>query len=367
MEVIGIICEYNPLHNGHLYHLQKIKEKYPDSLVILVLNGYFLERGEISLISKYDKTRLALMYGVDIVVELPFLFGSQAADIFAYKAIQLLNYLKVERIIFGSESNDSELLKKLADSQLDRNYQEKVKDLLQMGKNYPTALSKALDKDIKSPNDLLGISYWKAIRLINPSIIAETIQRTNDYHDILEDKQIVSAANIRERLKNREDIQKYVPREVVNYLRNVQEDLLFNLLKYKIMTDENLETYLDVDEGIEYRIRKYVEKSCNYQELICNIKTKRYTYNKIRRMLIHILLGIKKSDAKEPISYLRILGFRKTGQEYLKKMRKELEGIRKINYESRTWEYELRAARIYDMLTGSHCYEEDLKNQPIKI
>ena len=99
MQIIGIICEYNPFHNGHIYHINKIKSLYPDSLIILVLNGYFCQRGDISLLAKQDKTKIALEYGVDIVVELPTIFGTQSADIFAYKAIEILNYFQVQTII----------------------------------------------------------------------------------------------------------------------------------------------------------------------------------------------------------------------------------------------------------------------------
>ena len=127
MEVIGIIAEYNPFHNGHVYHIKKIKEIYPNSLIILVLNGYFLERGEVSIESVESKTRLALNYGVDIVIELPFIFGSNSADIFSDASIELLNELGVKKIIFGSESNDVDKLKELAKMQLDNEYNDSVK------------------------------------------------------------------------------------------------------------------------------------------------------------------------------------------------------------------------------------------------
>ena len=116
MQIIGIICEYNPFHNGHLYHLKKIKEMYPDSLIILVLNGYFLERGEISILSKEDKTKVALEMGIDVVVELPFVFGSQSADTFANKSIAILENLKCDYVAFGSESANVEILEKISEN-----------------------------------------------------------------------------------------------------------------------------------------------------------------------------------------------------------------------------------------------------------
>ena len=167
METIGIIAEYNPFHNGHLYHINKIKELYPDSLIILVLNGYFTQRGIISVLSKEDKTKISLDNNIDIVLELPFIFGTQSSDIFAYNSVKLLNELKVNRIIFGSESNNLDLLNKVVDIQInDPEYEDRIKEYLNDGINYPTAMKKALniEEDISNPNDLLGISYIKAIK-----------------------------------------------------------------------------------------------------------------------------------------------------------------------------------------------------------
>ena len=148
MEIIGIIAEYNPFHNGHKYHIDEIKRKYPKSIIVLALNGYFSERGETSLLTKEDKVKLSLTYGVDIVVELPALFGTQSADIFAEASIKLLNNFKVDKVIFGSESNDVETLEKIARTQLyDEEFDLRVKEALKDGVNYPTALAKALDVD----------------------------------------------------------------------------------------------------------------------------------------------------------------------------------------------------------------------------
>ena len=115
VNIIGIICEYNPFHNGHVYHLEKVKQLFPDSLVILVLNGYFLQRGEVSIISKEDKVKIALLNGIDIVIELPFVFGSQSADIFANISITMLNAMHCEYVVFGSEINDLNILNKITD------------------------------------------------------------------------------------------------------------------------------------------------------------------------------------------------------------------------------------------------------------
>ena len=142
MEIIGVIAEYNPFHNGHLYQINKIRELYPDSIIIVVLNGYFLQRGEMSILSKEEKTKLALDYGVNIVVELPFVFGCQAADIFANTSIKLLNELKITKLIFGSESDNIHTLEQIAKKQI--NSELDIKKYLDEGMNYPTAFKNAL-------------------------------------------------------------------------------------------------------------------------------------------------------------------------------------------------------------------------------
>ena len=217
MNVIGIICEYNPFHNGHLYHLNKIKELFPDSLIVLVLNGYFLERGEISIISKEDKAKIALKAGIDLVVELPFVFGTQSADIFASISIKILENLKCEYIIFGSECDDINILNSICDYMINnkKEYNQKVKEYLNSGCNYPTALAKSTNFDFDfNSNDLLGISYIKAIKLNNYSIKPLTIKRTNNYLDTKSNESIISASNIRNKLLDNIDIKKYVPKYI---------------------------------------------------------------------------------------------------------------------------------------------------------
>lgn len=368
MDVIGIICEYNPFHNGHLYHINKIKEIFKDSTLVLIVNGYFLERGEISILSKEDKTKIALDYGIDLVIELPFVYGTQSADIFANASIKILNELKVNKIVFGSECNDINLLSKIVDIQLnDINYNTKVKEYLDKGLNYPTAMSKSLNikEDISNPNDLLAISYIKSIKSNNFDIEPVSIKRTNKYHDTTSNDTIISASNIREKIKNNMEITSYIPCGIKDSIKSINYDKLFELLKYKIITDNDLSKYLTVDEGIENKIKKEIFNSNNIEELINNIKTKRYTYNKISRMLIHILIGLLKSDNNLDMDYIKILGFNSKGQEYLNSIRKDLNLSIKTNHDSKIYEYELKAAIIYDLLTNSNTYDFEIKNKPV--
>jgi len=366
MEKIGIICEYNPFHNGHLYHIKKIKELYPNSLIILVLNGYFLERGEISIQSKYDKTRIAINNGVDLVLELPFVFGTQSADTFADAAVKILNNFHVDKLVFGSESNDINAIKNIANNQLNLEFDNKVLELLDKGINYPTALAKALNTDfLFTPNDLLGISYTKAIKKNKFHIEPITIKRTNSYHDIDNNDTIVSASNIREKLKNGIDITPFLPYSSKNYINNPNAKLFFKILKTKIITEENLEVYLDVNEGIEFRLKEQIVKSSDLEEFINKVKTKRYTYNKINRMLIHILIGLKKNDAKCNIEYIKVLGFNQNGQNYLNEIKDTLKISTTVNKDSLIYKYELKASLLYDLINNTQTYQEELKNKPI--
>ena len=368
MEIIGIVTEYNPFHNGHLYQIKKTRELYPDSIIVICLNGYFLERGEISIETKEEKTRLALKYGANIVVELPFVFGSNSADIFADASVKILNNLKITKLLFGSELNDISLLTSLAKKQLNKSFDNDLKKYLDQGINYPTALNKALGYKIDTPNDLLAISYIKAIIKNGFNIEPVSIKRTNDYHDNALYDDIVSASNIRARLKNHEDIERYIPE---GNIVNINQELLFDILKYKIISDDNLERYLTVDEGLDNRLKKVIYESHTLDELIAKTKSKRYTHNRIMRMFIHILIGLTKKDKEELVNpeYVRLLGFDEEGTALLNVIRKdtELPIITKYrNLDSKIKEYEMKAAAIYSMLTNEDVLVFENNNKPIK-
>ncbi len=330
---VGIIAEYNPFHNGHLYHLNKIKKMYPNEEIILVLGGNFTERGTPSIIDKWKKTDIALKAGINLVIELPYTIATESADYFSYGAVTILEKLKVDKLVFGSETNDIKLLIELVDTELNNEeFDPLTKIYMKMGENYPTALSKALldltGKSINLPNDLLGISYIKTIKKNNYKIKPICIKRKDNYNNKeLEDK-ISSATSIREALKNNINIDNQIPNFVKPYLNNLhfQEDY-FKFLKYKIMLEDDLSIYQTVDEGLGDKIKKEIVNSTSYDDLINKVKTKRYTYNKINRMLNHILCGFTKELAEKTknIEYIRVLGFDNIGQSYLNKIKKDVD------------------------------------------
>lgn len=375
MKIIGIIAEYNPLHFGHLYQLKKAKELYKDSIIILITNSFFTQRGDISILDKRNKTKLALENNIDIVVELPFVFSTQSADIFAKGALAILNELKIDTLIFGSESNDIDKLTTIAKTQLDNNnYDSLVKKYLNTGINYPTALNKAIKEisnlEVTEPNDLLGISYIKEIIKNKYNITPISIKRIGSYHGKKEINNISNATLIREKIKNNISISKYIPKEEENLLiKNISLDDYFPYLKYKILSSNDLSIYQTVEEGIENRIKKEINNSNSWEELVKNIKTKRYTYNKINRMLIHILASLTKEEAKNPkIDYIKILGFNPKGQSYLNKIKKDINIPIIYSYKkniSKLLDIEFRAASIYYLIINKNLIQEEYKTKPI--
>jgi len=375
MKKIGIICEYNPFHNGHLYHIEKVKELYPDCLLILILSSCFTQRGNISILTKEEKTEIALKHGINLVIELPFIFSTQSADIFAKGAIALLKEIGCDTLVFGSECNDIDKLKKIANIQLNNSlYDDLVKSYLDDGVNYPTAMSNAIkdisDLDIETPNDLLGLSYVKEIIRQNTNINPITIKRTNDFHDEELDKKIVSATAIRKGIDDGIDIKNNVPSLVYKYLKIKKNFDYFNFLKYKILNEnKNISIYQTVDEGIENRIINYIDKVDSLDKLIDKIKTKRYTYNKISRMLIHILVSLTKEEGNEQdIKYIRVLGFDDLGQSYLNSIKKDITIPIITNIKKKDEELlsiAIRTEKIYSLITNGDL--NSYKNPPIYI
>lgn len=376
MEIIGIVAEYNPFHNGHLYQIQKIKEKYPDSILVAVVSSTFTQRGTVSILNKWTKTKIALDNHIDIVIELPFVYATQSSDIFAKGAVALLNKLKVTRIIFGTERDNLNELSLSADIQLNnKEYHKLVKLYLSKGLNYPTATNKALEdltgQVVTTPNDLLALSYIKEIKSNNYQIKYENIKRTSSYHGTEINNNITSASNIRKLYQENKDIDNLIPYSK-EQLYKVDMNKFLPLLKYQIfLNQDNLNKYQTVDEGIEGRIIKYITKSSTYEELINNIKTKRYTYNKISRMLLHIFISFTKEEAQNiNIDYIRLLGFSPNGKHYLNKIKKELDVPLITGYKkniSKVLDIELRTTKIYTLIIGNELLLEEYRNKPIIV
>ena len=357
---IGIVVEYNPFHNGHIYQINETKKKYKDCTIIIVMSSSFTMRGELSLLTKWQKTEVALQNGVDLVIELPSVF-CQSADTFAYNAISLLNEIGIDALVFGSESNDLEKLINISKTQLNNDlFDKKVKIYLDKGFNYPTSLSNAIydisGLKVDTPNDILAVSYIKSILMINDKIKIIPLKRSNDYNDLFSDGNILSASNIRNKYFNNMDFKKSVPIKTYDFMmqNSINYDLMFNLIKYNILANkDNLTDFHLVDDSIAPRLYKAALISLNLNELIDNVKTKRYTFNRINRILCFILFNIRKSEANSfKLEYIRVLGMNKKGKCVLKesKKRSSLPIITKFKKGYNLLDYELKITTIYSII-----------------
>lgn len=366
MEKVGIIAEYNPFHNGHIYHLNKVKELFPNSIYILILIGNFTQRADASIINKWDKTKIALEYGYDLVIELPYNIATSSANLYAKGAIDILNILNCNYLVFGSESNDIELFKKIVNITNNNNYDIKIKKYLKEGYSYPKSLGLALNElsniNIYKPNDVLALEYVRNIINSKSKIIPISIKRTNEYDDNKIINNIASASFIRKNINNN-IIKDLIPSISYKYIKKINYDDYFKFIKYKIISCNDLINILDMDDTILNRLKKQIHKSNNLNELILNTKTKKYTYNKIKRILLHILTDTKK-DYNTNINYIRVLGFTSKGSKVLKEVKK-LTNIPIITKYKKEYDYlfkdDIKASMLYSLLTD-YDYKEDYKS-----
>lgn len=369
MQIIGIVTEYNPFHNGHLYQIQKIKEMYPDSVIIVAMSGNYTMRGEISVLDKWNKTNIAINNGIDIVLEIPFIYSNQSSDIFSYAALKMLNEFKIEKLVFGSETNNIDLLSLASSVQIDnKKFDSLVKDYMSKGYNYPSSIGRSIYEltgiKIKESNDILGVSYIKEILKNKYNIKPISIKRTNNFKTNTKKSNIISAYEIREFLNKNESIKEYVPNNVTPYIKKVDYEKLFNLIKYKVISEKNsLNKYHLIDEGIENRIYEGVIKCDNYDDLVKYISNKRVTINKVNRILINIFVGLTKEEASnKELSYIKILGLSKNGKKYYSKIKKDINIKVYTKFEKDVMNTELKASYLYSIITN----DKSIFNSEIK-
>ena len=394
MNITGLIVEYNPFHNGHIYHLQKSLEKTNADASIAVMSGNFIQRGEPALFDKFSRAKAAVESGVDLVVELPSIYASQSAELFAKGSVALLNSLGcVNSICFGSEEGNINALYLIASILClePQEFKEKLSSYLSEGMLFPTARNKALFDYINSPdfsfgdnfnnidlseerlndilsssNNILGIEYIKQLISLKSEIKPFTIGRIHSeynseeisgninsatavrkkLHEIISSKEN-NSSDIDELIKSIQtstDITNSIPESTLNMITsNIEKVFLpmypeyfFETLISTIIRDKkNLESYFDISEGIENKIFKAALVAKDYDELLNLVKSKRYTMTRIKRCLNNILLGITKDDMElakgiNTIPYVRILAFNSKGREIIREIKKSSE-IKIIN------------------------------------
>lgn len=345
-KTVGIIAEYNPFHNGHLYHLQKAKEEANADYCIAVISGNFTQRGDTSIVNKWAKAYMAICGGADLVIELPTIYSVSSAENFANGAIKILDSLKiVDSFAFGAEANDIATLNNIANVLYEepRGYTSILNHELQKGISYPTARENALMmylNDIKryanilsSPNNILAIEYLKALKVQKSNLKPIMIKRQKVYYNenhIIDN--FASATGIRELLRKKEysKLKKVVPKNTYQILgqQNQKGELIPGLEKYekeiiytlRKMPASEIANLPDVSEGLENAIKNAANNYNNLPDLINSIKSKRYTQTRIQRILIYALLGINKkmmNTSKKVTPYVRVLGFNQNGRKLL--------------------------------------------------
>ncbi len=350
-KVLGIIAEYNPFHNGHLYHLKNSKELTGCDYTIAIMSGNFTQRGSTSLIDKWEKTKMALSNDIDLIIELPVLYSISSAENFAEGAIKILNSLGiVDYLSFGSETSDITILNKISDVIYNepKEYKAMLLHELKKGVSFPKARENALlmylndirtfSSVLSSPNNILGIEYLKALKKYNSNIKPISISRYNsEYNSNSFSNNIASATAIRNLVKNKsfDIIKNLVPSKtysilmenistghIVTDINIFEKEIIYILRK---MTVEEIANLPDVSEGLEFSIKKAANSCNSIVEFLNIIKTKRYTQTRIQRILLYALLGITKADmeiSKNTLPYIRVLGFNENGKNLISEIAK---------------------------------------------
>ncbi|HYK74044.1 MAG TPA: nucleotidyltransferase [Pseudoneobacillus sp.] len=352
MKALGVIVEYNPFHNGHFFHIEAAKQEAQPDVVIAVMSGNFLQRGEPALVNKWYRTEMALLGGIDIVIELPYRFATQKAETFAFGAVSILNALHCDTLCFGSEHGEIDTFHKTRafieenKDQYERAIHKNIKD----GISYPSALKQAFSEllptdnmvNLSKPNNILGYHYIEAIDRLKSPIKPLTIKRKNaEYHDEhFSSETIASATSIRKALFSNtpdQNINRFIPSTtqalLVKYYQAYanfhQWENYWPLLKYRLLqsSSSELSEIYEVEEGLENRLKNMALHSQTFHEFMHKVKTKRYTWTRLQRACLHILTHTKKvemlTDQLKP-SYLRLLGMTHNGRRYLNQRKKDI-------------------------------------------
>jgi predicted nucleotidyltransferase len=392
LTAVGIIAEYNPFHNGHKYHLDKAMEMSGADCAVVVMSGDFVQRGEPALFDKWERARIAVECGADLVLELPFAFACNNAGAFARGGVGVLAGLGcISHLAFGSETANIEMLEGMSRILVheDAKLSSMIRDKLSKGLSYPRARYEAI-RDFRpdlgdmlgQPNDILAVEYLKEIYRIESSIRPLAIRRhVAGYDDEDLHAGISSATAIRKAVQrgNIDGIRDCVPEATWNVLKaswgtEGRERRLFELLRYKLLSEvpDSFEDVYSISEGLNNKLVKEIIKSNDLRDFIDSVKSKRYTRTRIQRVIIHTLMNLSDIDYKtfEPGSclYARVLGFSKNGTKLLRQIKKnELASIpllTNINKEmigeearERLLMYDIRSADVYNLISKNDLYK----------
>lgn len=334
MKTGAIICEYNPLHNGHAYHIQETKKRGITHLVA-VLSDDFVQRGDTALLNKFDRAELAVKAGADLVIELPVPYSCAPAELYALGAVQILKALNIIEILSFGCSGDVSLLQSLASEELEIENSPRIQELLKKGFSYPSAMYQALSDTLSpeiselltDPNNLLAFEYLKAIRNLNAPFRPFAVQRNSVSHDSPHPSgTFASASLIRNRFFSHQDYESYLPAFTAEKLAesarqgktaefaNLEKIILYRM---RIMSETELLSLPDMSPNLASRFRK-AQNACSLESFLHSVKSKCFTMARIRRIVIYALLGIRKEDFQMKIPFARILAFNQKGTELLR-------------------------------------------------
>ncbi|MHA8138393.1 nucleotidyltransferase [Lactobacillaceae bacterium Scapto_B20] len=372
LSAVGIIAEYNPFHNGHCYQIQVAKKRAQADVVVAVMSGNWVQRGAPAIVDKWTRTQMAIEAGVDLVVELPVFGAVQAADIFADRAFQIVDQLGCRALAFGCEHDDYDFAKlgqvKLSNQSVTfNNYHQSYPALVQ------AQIEQELGVRIDQPNDTLALNYARARYRLGSQIELVAIERQgSSHHDDQLGSAIASASAIRKATLNGElkTTRAYLPATSYELLQSVQHldwPMFWPLLRYQLLTTPLSELRLryQMTEGLEYRLKRAAIANDQFDAFIDAVKTKRYTYARIQRLLVVVLLQVNDDAMLRQPDYLRVLGFSPMGQKYLKQVKANTDWsiISKANQSvlQSKLQTEFQAGMLVQMQTGGY---QDLYRHP---
>ena len=394
---IGIVAEYNPFHNGHLYQIEEIKKRMgKDMLTVAVVSGDFVQRGEFSYFDKWQKTEMALNHGVDIVVELPLYYSVQNAEIFSRMSTKILDYMELDFQVFGAEEEDIKVLDRIIELQEKEEYKKNLMELMKKGNSYSTSQKLALSEygygDTVKSNNILALEYMRTMKRENLRIKPYIIKREiSDYNEIeIEEgrKSIASATFIREEMLrnsgNPENIRKFISEKTYEILkrfyisdRTDDEQLgwknlknsMFKFLKYKLLmeTKNEIIKIYDMNDEIYARIYRGVSKSKTYEVFLKEVKSRNFSIKRIERIILNILLNVTKKAVDFKLDYIRILGFNQKGQEYLKQLKKDKKVFNEKSYKMEELETTEKKANDEKIFVNWKNIEKNVHSEKVKI
>ncbi len=334
MKIGAVVCEYNPFHIGHRLQLETARHQLELDAIVGIMSGNFVQRGDVAIFPKHLRAKAALSCGMDLVLELPAVLTLQSAERYAKNAITTLNALGcVDVLFFGAECPDTEVLLKIAEVLAfeDTPFKNALRSSLDSGMSFASARASAIRTVIGSasaeilsrPNNILAVEYCKALLQCNSTIKPVALLREGPDHDAIAPRDgLASASSIRERLLSGQEYKEYLPEETLSLyqdikpfsLQKLEKAILANLC---LMPIQNLKQIADVVEGLENPLHREALQSDSLSALIDSVKSKRYAYSRLRRILLCAYLGITQADSKLTPSYIRILDFNQVGQSVL--------------------------------------------------